>query len=619
MTVRDFDILIVGGGHAGTEAACVASRMGMKVGLITMDKTKMALMSCNPAVGGVGKGHLVREVDILGGIIGRAADYAGIQFRRLNLSKGPAVRSTRVQCDRKKYCEYVTSIVSSLPGVAVIEGEAAELITEREVVTGVRLKEGSTLSGSAVIIASGTFLGGLIHIGLKKIPAGRRGEPPANCLTESLRNIGFEIGRLKTGTPPRVDGKTIDRDRMEMQPGHEPPPCFSHFYTEIPAVDNSGLCYLTYTTPETANLIRENLHQAPLFTGQIKGVGPRYCPSIEDKIVRFADKPRHQIFIEPEGKDTDEIYLNGFATSIPEDIQIKAVRTIVGMEEAVINHFGYAIEYDFVPPYQIRPTLETKRIAGLFLAGQINGTSGYEEAAAQGLVAGLNASLYIRKEPLFLPRRHEAYIGVMLDDLTSRNITEPYRMFTSRAEYRLALREDNALERLSDYGKQYDLYADKEKAIVEIHKKNFTDAVAYLKKNRINQSTVKSLFGLSTKRGSLALADLVCRPELDSDKLFDFIKDKWSFGKDIFDKAAIVIKYKGYLEKQEREIHHNSRQEMMNIPQNVNYEFFSGLKKEAVEKLKRFQPQTIGQAGRIEGITPSDIAVLTIHLKRKAL
>ena len=617
MTHTDFDILVVGGGHAGTEATQMAARMNLTVGLVTMDRHKLALMSCNPAVGGVGKGHLVREVDALGGIIGLAADFAGIQFRRLNMSKGPAVRSTRVQCDRRKYTEFVSDYVASLPGVGIIEDEAVDLNVKDGRACGVRLKKNGSLASKAVILATGTFLGGLIHIGNKTYQAGRRDEPAAIGLTESLHKIGLEIGRLKTGTPPRIDGKTIDYSKTEAQQGHHPPPYFSHFHDRYVSFSNDSLCYLTYTSAATAKIIRDNIHRAPLFSGQIKGIGPRYCPSIEDKIVRYAEKPRHQIFIEPEGNGTDEIYLNGFATSIPEDVQKQAVQTIIGLEEAVITKPGYAIEYDYVPPYQIKSSLETKIIAGLFMAGQINGTSGYEEAAAQGLMAGLNASLYIYNEKPFLPGRDEAYIGVMLDDLVTRSISEPYRMFTSRAEYRLALREDNALDRLAPYGKKYGIYDAQELALIDNSQKDLEGMISYLKSTRFKSKLIRDRFGIQTKKGSLSLADLICRPDFDPDRILELSGNGLNGKRDILEKAVILIKYKGYLEKQEREIERHRNHESVSIPETIDYRRLLGLKIEAAEKLEKFHPRTLGQAGRIEGVTPSDMAVLAVYLKRR--
>lgn len=624
MTHYDFDILIVGGGHAGTEAARIASRMKMKTGLVTMDRHKLALMSCNPAVGGVGKGHLVREVDALGGLIGIATDHAGIQFRRLNMSKGPAVRSTRVQCDRRRYTEYVSQFTASLPGVEVIEGEALGLLVENGAVKGLEVvpapRTGRTKGNSrrylskTVILATGTFLGGLIHVGEKTIQSGRRGEPAAIGMTESLNQAGFETGRLKTGTPPRIDGKTIDYSRTEAQPGDVPPPRFSHF--DNTSLNNDSLCYLTYTTGKTAQIIRANIARAPLFSGQIQGTGPRYCPSIEDKVVRFAEKPRHQIFIEPEGNGTGEIYLNGFSTSLPEDVQSIAVQSIIGLEDALITQYGYAIEYDYVPPYQIKASLESRKVSGLFMAGQINGTSGYEEAAAQGLVAGLNASLHIFKEEPFIPGRHEAYIGVMLDDLVTRNISEPYRMFTSRAEYRLALREDNALDRLSPYGKKYGIYADDELAVIDHQETGLKEMLSYLRSTRFNSRLIRERFDLQTKRGGVSMADLICRPDFDPENLIELSGNGLRDRRDILEKAVILIKYKGYLEKQDREIGRHQKNEGILIPEAFDYQRLTGLKTEALEKLERFRPRTLGQAGRIEGVTPSDVAVLTIYLKR---
>lgn len=620
MKHSDFDIIVIGGGHAGVEAALAASRMGKRCALVTMDKTKLARMSCNPSIGGLGKSHIVKEIDALGGLMAKAIDATGIQFRMLNLSRGPAVWSTRAQADRIGYNDYVCHYVESDPKVEIIETTAGEFLVENGRIAGIKTEEGDKIFAQAVIACTGTFLGGLIHIGEEKIKAGRKGEKAAWKLTDSFRALGFEVGRLKTGTPPRLDGKTIDYNRCKIQPGDEPIPFFS--YSTRPYDLRQVPCHLTYTTAATKEIILANLLRSPMFSGQISSIGPRYCPSIEDKIHRFHEKPRHQIFLEPEGNGTDEVYPNGFSTSLPKDVQEAGIKTVVGLENVKITQYGYAIEYDYCPAYQINASLETKIIPGLFLAGQINGTSGYEEAAGQGLMAGINASLGIDNEPPLILNRAESYIGVMIDDFITHSTTEPYRMFTSRAEYRLRLREDNARDRLIKYAKEYNLVpADDYHRFRELQRDTEKE-IARLKKTIVPVAKLDGLSKLFAKRERISLADLLKVPGVTYNDIEKFNGDSLPRGKnadEIMARAAINIKYEGYIKKQDREVEKFHRLESERIPDGFQFNNLSGLRNEAREKFTRFKPTSLGQAGRIEGVTKGDIAALSIHLKKYAL
>ena len=599
------------------EAALASARMGSRAAIVTMDAGKLALMSCNPAVGGIGKSQLVKEIDALGGLMGEAVDATGIQFRRLNLSRGPAVWSTRAQADRIAYTRFVADYVSRHRGVEVIEAEATRILSEHGRVAGVELDSGEVILAPAVILAGGTFLGGRIHIGQKKIRAGRMGERAACRLSDSLRELGFDLGRLKTGTPPRLDGNGIDWSLCSQQPGEEPPPFFS---VRSPRRSlNQVACHLTYTTDKTKAIIAANFTRSPIFSGQIDSRGPRYCPSIETKFHRFADKDRHQIFLEPEGAGTNEIYPNGFSTALPESIQQEAIRTVVGLERAQITKPGYAIEYDFCPAYQIKPSLATRRLPGLFFAGQINGTSGYEEAAAQGLMAGINAALEIAKEPPLVLDRSEAYIGVMVDDLCTRSTTEPYRMFTSRAEYRLSLREDNARDRLSEYARKYGLVPAEECAEFERLRERTEAAVTHFARTRIRITELGELGRRFKRHTTVSLANLLKQPNISLEKalpLLARLDNTFSDDPEVVERAAIIIRYSGYVDKQQREIDKFRKMEHARIPDDFKYDSLTGLKKEAMEKLAQYRPGSLGQAGRIEGVTPGDLAVLSVHLRR---
>ncbi|MFQ5862833.1 MAG: tRNA uridine-5-carboxymethylaminomethyl(34) synthesis enzyme MnmG [Candidatus Brocadiales bacterium] len=599
-----FNIIVVGGGHAGCEAALASARMGFRTALITIDPNTIAQMSCNPAIGGLAKGQLVREIDALGGEMAKVIDATGIQFRMLNTKKGPAVRSPRAQADKRLYKGEMRRRLEAQENLSIHQDTVESLLTNKNGVTGVRGRSGVEYKADAVIITTGTFLRGLIHIGDSLEVGGRAGEPSAENLSDSLRAIGLELGRLKTGTPPRLDARAIPFEELEPQYGDEQPQPFSFSTTEIkrPQIP----CYITHTNPETHRIIKKNLDRAPLYTGQIKATGPRYCPSIEDKVFRFADKDAHQIFLEPEGLDSDEIYCNGISTSLPRDVQEELVHSIRGLERAEIVRYGYAIEYDFVPPTQIKANLETKVVEGLFLAGQINGTSGYEEAAAQGIMAGINAVLKLQGRPPFILDRSEAYIGVLIDDLVTKGTLEPYRMFTSRAEYRLILRQDNADRRLMRYGRQSGLIPRSQWNRLEEKESLINWTMTYLRE---------------TFCGGESLEKALRRPEADFNYLIELdpdhkLKEK-NLPRDVEEQVEIEVKYKGYIQRQLAQVERFKKMESLNLPSWLNYTDIPELTNEARQKLNQIRPTSLGQASRISGISPADISILLVYLRGK--
>lgn len=610
-TGRDFDIVIVGGGHAGIEAVSVASRLGLVTLMVTMDPAKIGEMSCNPAVGGLAKGHLVKEIDALGGEMGRLADQAGIQFKILNRSKGPAVRATRVQCDRRLYKLAAQSRLATLPGLTVLADTLVGIHVAAGSVQGAELEKRGEISCAAVVICSGTFLEGVIHIGSRMAAAGRIGEPPASGLSEQLRHAGFRTGRLKTGTPPRISGASVDWSRLSPQPGDYPIRPFSA-HTRALTLPQM-MCHLTRTNDVTHDVIRRRIDSSPMYNGQITATGPRYCPSVEDKVMRFAEKPHHQIFLEPEGIDTDQLYVNGFSTSLPEEVQLEALRTVEGLEKVQMNRPGYAVEYDFFPPEQIRPTMETKLIRGLYLAGQINGTSGYEEAAAQGLMAGINAAAAILGRAPVILRRDQAYIGVLVDDLCTLSPEEPYRMFTSRAEYRLLLREDNAEDRLLGLGADLGL-VEHDRLVDFTRHRQEADRIRTM--FHVKRPDRLDPFTAPPEYRDRSMAQILRLPGVDSDQVRRLDSAWDGLPAEFAEKVAVEIKYEGYLQRQERDVERLSGMERESVPEDFDYSRIRGLKNEAVQKLTRVRPATLGQASRIAGVTPGDLALLFVHVRR---
>ncbi len=614
---KDYDIIVIGAGHAGCEAALASARMGFSTAIFTMNLDTIGQMSCNPAVGGLAKSHLVKEIDALGGEMAKITDKAGIQFKVLNKSKGPAVWATRVQCDRALYRKYMREALEVQKGLDIRQENAEEIFIDQGRIRGIRTPE-QAYSVKALVIATGTFLNGLIHIGLENFPAGRAGEPPSVSLSRSLHEIGFKIGRLKTGTPPRLSAKGIDLSVMDIQEGDVPPPPMSLF-TGI--ITNPQLpCYMTYTNSGTHEIIRNNLKYSPLYSGVIKGIGPRYCPSIEDKVVRFRDKTRHQIFLEPEGIDTDEYYANGISTSMPREAQVQFVRSIKGLEKAEIKKFGYAIEYDFVYPTQLKPTLETKLIEGLFLAGQINGTSGYEEAAAQGLVAGINAALKLKKKEPFILGRHEAYSGVLIDDLVTKGTREPYRMFTSRAEYRLLLRQDNADLRLMEKGYHFGLIGHEHHEAFLMKKHAIEKELKRMRSTRVKPGMINPLLerlGGSPVKEDIGLYQLLKRPEVRYEHIAEVSPSDNGMSPDVIRQVEIQTKYKGYIRRQEELAEKLKKVEEKEIPDGFAYRGINGLSREIVEKLEEIRPVNLGQAGRIPGVTPAAVSLLMIAIGKQ--